>query len=239
MPNANEDLDAAKADAERARARQADAEAEKALAEARESELRSEEQQLNLEQKRIETSVFNRLHKKELASDENHRVYRFGDAVSSASVKSCQRQLMTWHRVDPGCDIEIVFNSPGGSVIDGVALYDTIRQLSRQGHKITTGSLGYAASMAGILLQAGDHRWIGAESILMIHEISAGATGKIGEIKDSVKFYDMLSERVVNIFVNRCGGKTTREAFIEAWARQDWWLDSDASLAHGFVDEIR
>ena len=60
--------------------------------------------------------------------------------------------------------MEIVFSSPGGGIISGFELFDFMQDLRSKGHKITTGSLGYAASMAGILLQAGDVRWIGHQS---------------------------------------------------------------------------
>ncbi len=175
-------------------------------------------------------------------SDDHLRVYRFAGPVTADSASKCVAKLAQWHRLDPDCDIEIVFNSPGGSVIDGMALFDQIVALSKRGggsHHITTGAQGYAASMAGILLQAGDTRWIGRQSYLMIHEISAGTGGKIGEIKDDVKFYDAICARVVFIFVDRSGGKCSKARFVKGWQRTDWWLLSDEALKMGFVDEVR
>lgn len=177
-----------------------------------------------------------------LQSDEHRRVYRFSGPVSDQSANSCMAKLTQWDRLDPGCEIEIIFNSPGGSVIAGMALFDLISSLSLRGggtHRITCGSLGFAASMAGILLQAGDHRWIGRQSYLMIHEISAGTSGKIGEIQDNVKFYEAVCSRVVDIFVRRSEGKISKARFIKGWKRIDWWLLSDEALKLGFVDEVR
>ena len=61
---------------------------------------------------------------KELMSDEENHLYRFSKEVGSNSVTSCMSKLTQWHRQDPECDIEIVFSSPGGSIIDGFELFD-------------------------------------------------------------------------------------------------------------------
>lgn len=174
----------------------------------------------------------------ELAADTNHHTYRFTGPVTAQSVGACVSRLTQWHRQDPDTGLTVVFNSPGGSVIDGMELWDFLNQLRMEGHHLTTVCRGYAASMAGILLQAGTERVIGRESYLMIHEISAGTGGKIGEIKDDVKFYEHICERIVDIFVDRSGGKCTKARFVKSWTRQDWWLDSDEALKLGFVDRI-
>ncbi len=96
--------------------------------------------------------------------------------------------------------------------------------------------MGMAASMGGILLQAGDKRVIGSESVLLVHEISFGAGGKIGEVEDEVAFAKMLTQRVLKIFANRT--KMTARQIDAKWKRKDWWMDSDEALKLGFVDEI-
>ena len=68
--------------------------------------------------------------------------------------------------------------------------------------------------------------------------IPAGTGGKIGEIKDEVKWYEKVCARIVDIFVERSEGGITEEDFKKGWERADWWLDSKESLARGFVDEI-
>lgn len=218
------------------------AEAEAAHADARLKTAQASEAELDLELARIKARKVHEDEAARVQSDEHHHVYQFVGPVSDASAAAAMATLNRWHRLDPTCDIEILFYSPGGSVIAGMALFDRINQLSLRGggtHRITTGITGWAASMAGILLQAGDHRWMGKESYLMIHEISAGTGGKIGEIKDDVKFYEAICARVVNIFVDRSGGKITKPRFIKSWQRQDWWLLSDEALKFGFVDEVR
>ena len=175
--------------------------------------------------------------RKRRATDEYHHVYVFKESVSAASVANCEARLREWMRNDPECDIEINFNSPGGSVIDGMALWDFIQQVRARGHNVTTSTIGYAASMAGILLQAGDVRIMGAESWLMIHEISFGASGKIGEIEDTVEWVKKIQERVVKIFASR---STMTAAYIRKnWTRRDWWISSDEALKLGLIDKIR
>lgn len=178
-----------------------------------------------------------RSEEKYLASDLQNHVYWFTDSVGSSSTKLCIARLTEWSRRHPGCDIEIVFNSPGGSVIDGFALWDVIKSMQAKGHKITTTVRGMAASMAGILLQAGDVRVIGPESVLLVHEISFGAGGKIGEVEDEVAFAKMLTQRVLNIFADRT--KLTAKQIDAKWKRKDWWMNSDEALKLGFCDEIR
>lgn len=172
-----------------------------------------------------------------LAGNKFHKVYAFNDQVSSSSVGACISQLNIWSRNDPVCDIEIIFNSPGGSVIDGMALFDYFQTLRRAGHKLTTVTYGMAASMAGILLQAGDVRVIGAESYVLIHEISTVAIGKIGELEDVVEFCKKIQKRVISIFADR--SHKPESYFEKHWRRKDWWLSSDECLKIGIVDEIR
>lgn len=182
-----------------------------------------------------------------LAENKYYHIYNFNSEVSDSSVTSCMNELNIWSRNDPGCSMEVVFNSPGGHVIAGMALFDFITALRAKGHHITMTCRGYAASMAGILLQAGDIRQIGPESYILIHEISFGAYGKIGEVEDEVKFVEKIQSRVLDIFASRAkeageNGTATkpysRADFKKNWARKDWWLTSAEALAGGVVDKI-
>ena len=206
------------------------AEARKTIAEAKEAEYKAKE--ASLRYKRTE-----RDHRIRWAEDIENHLYRFNGAVSSESIEECMQKLTHWSRIDPGCDIEIVFSSPGGSIIPGFELFDFIQTLRASGHHITTGSLGYAASMAGILLQAGDTRWIGHQSWMMIHRAAFGAYGKTVEIEDEVKFIQRIEERILNIFTSRC--TLTKQKIKRNWDRKDWWISADECLDLELVDEVR
>ena len=213
------------------------AETRRELADARKLEAEALTAEAAAEVARLNADDLARIHAEEAALDDRVGVYKFNESVSGASVTKCISTLSRWSRIRPGCDMEIVFNSPGGSVIDGFALYDFLTELKTRGHKITTVCRGMAASMAGILLQAGDHRVMGAESVLLVHEISFGAGGKIGEVEDEVAFAKMLTQRVLRIFERRTN--LTARQIDARWKRKDWWLDSDLALKLGFVDEVR
>jgi ATP-dependent Clp endopeptidase proteolytic subunit ClpP len=178
-----------------------------------------------------------RQEKEILADNKYHHVYAFNDDVNATTVGNCISQLNVWSRNDPKCDIEVIFNSPGGGVIMGLALFDYLQTLRRKGHRLTTGTMDMAASMAGILLQAGDVHYIGKESFVLIHEISTGAIGKIGEIEDTVKFVKKIQKRVIRIFAERSNKNAAY--FEKHWLRQDWWLSSDECSDIGIVDEVR
>lgn len=171
------------------------------------------------------------------AADLFHQSYTFADKVSEGSVKACILRLAEWHRRYPKCDIEIIFNSPGGDVISGMALFDYILMLRRAGHKVTTIALGYAASMAGILLQAGDVRVMGSEAWLLIHEGSFGAGGSAGQVEDTVEWVKKIQKRILKIFAAR--SKLSATQLNARWNRKDWWLDAEESLKLGLCDEIR
>jgi len=214
----------------KAETRKADAEARKTEAEAAKAELDAHKAQIDYDK-----TLKNR--GKELSLDEENHLYRFSGGVNETSVRKCMGRLTEWSRVEPKCDIEIVFSSPGGSIIDGFELFDFIQELRIKGHKITTGSLGMAASMAGILLQAGDHRWIGHQCWMMIHRAAFGAIGKTYEVEDEVKLVKRIEDRIVDIFTKR--SNLTSMKIKRNWDRKDWWIDADECLVMGLVDEIR
>lgn len=225
---------AAQAERARAEARKAAAEAAKAEHEAKVSEiaLRREEDKRTRE-----------IH----ADDYLDRTYRFLDVVSEASVKTCINKLDAWHRDDDTCDLTIIFDSPGGGVIPGFHLFDHILGLREHGHQVITMTRGYAASMGGILLQAGDRRVMGRNAHLMIHEVSFSAGGKIGDVEDYVEFAKLLWNRALDIFAERCKGadpevatkRLSRRSLESRSRRKNWWIPADYALQYGLVDEVR
>ena len=180
------------------------------------------------------------------ANNRNRQIYHFNDTVTKTTVDRAICRLTQWHLLKPGCEIEIMFNSPGGSVFAGMDLFDYIQELRRDGHYVTTSARGMAASMAGILLQAGGHRVMGREAQVLIREVSSFAIRKVGEIEDEVTLLKKMSDRVLNIFAERAAeagrSGTASDPFTKAqlrrgWARRDWWLDSDECFRGGIVDK--
>lgn len=170
------------------------------------------------------------------ASANRARVYPFIGAVGDASVRQCMATLATWSRREPGADMTIVFNSEGGSVVDGLALYDYVDELKRDGHKITTVARGGVFSMGSVLLQAGNERVIGLNATMLIHELSAGVFGSYGEIKDRQEWHDMLMDRLFAILAER--STLTLEEVRGRAKRKDWWLTAEQVVEYGFADRI-
>lgn len=217
----------AKAQAEAAKAT---AEATKAEAEARDAVAKARISEVEAEKKEY-------VRREEQAGDLFHHVYRFDETVTAGTVAKAVNKLTQWHRLDPGCDIEFIINSPGGGVIEGFALFDHLRWMSDEGHKVTTGCTGMAASMGGILIQAGDERWMSKESWYMIHRAAFGAIGKTFEVEDRVKWVKRIEDRIIDIFTSRT--TLTKNVIKRNWERQDWWLDSTQCQEKGLVDYLR
>ncbi len=228
-----------------------DASISKTLAEAQ--KIQAEAEKIKLEQAKIaldieRLKIYNqeaalsldkkqREERREKAHDEENMVYRFNTVVDKTYVNDCMHKLTQWSRRHPKCDMEIVFSSGGGSIIDGFVLFDFIQELRGRGHKVTTGSLGMAASMAGILLQAGDHRWMGHQAWMMIHRAAFGAIGKTFEIEDEVAWIKRIEDRILEIFEKK--STLTRTKIKRNWDRKDWWISSDEALEMGLIDQIR
>ena len=207
-----------------------EAEARKVLAEAETAETHAEKEKLELKKYKDDRDKIS-------ATDEENYVYRFSGSVDKSSVAKCRNKLAEWSRRFPSCDVEIVFSSPGGGITSGFELFDYIQQLRGRGHKVITGSLGMAASMAGILLQAGEERWIGHQCWILIHRAAFGAIGKTFEVEDEVAWIKRIEQRIIEIFTSR--SSLTPQKIKRNWNRKDWWISSDEALELGLVDEIK
>lgn len=190
-----------------------------------------------LEQKLIEVERMKRTDRTFAADAHEHHRYTLWGVVNAVTCATAISHLDQWSREAPGCDITLVINSPGGNVIDGLALYDYLQQLRHDGHKLTTVTVGMAASMGGVLLQAGDVRVASRNSVILIHEVATGASGKMTDLEDEIEFTKRLQSKLVEILAER--STMTKRQIETRWKRRDWWLDAEDALAKGFVDEIR
>ena len=166
------------------------------------------------------------------------RVLDIFDAIMPKNVYAWIDALEHWSRRDPEGDITININSPGGSITHGLALYDTILRLRRNGHKVTIRGSGLVASMASVLLQAGDERIMDKRAKLLIHEGSVSLRGDMsaGEMEDAQFFGKMVRDDILDIYVER--SNMTRRQIESKWKRRDWVLTADEALKYGFVDKV-
>jgi ATP-dependent Clp endopeptidase proteolytic subunit ClpP len=187
-------------------------------------------------QKISQDAVFGERANREKDADANtHRTYTFYEAVKGVSVKSAMDEIGKWARREPGATIKIVLNSPGGSVLDGLALYDFLKILREDGHRVEVVALGMAASMGGVLLQAGTTRHMGKNSWLLIHEVSAGAIGNVSEMEDQIQFLHKIQDNLVDILAER--STLSARQIKSRWKKKDWWLSAPEALELGFIDE--
>jgi len=200
-----------------------------ALAEAKAYE--AEARYHNLQADRLERSF-----EDEVVALDAQRIYDFTGEVSTNTVRHAINELTEWRARDPESPITVRFFTPGGDVLAGLALYDYLRELQRDGIKVTTVAIGMAASMGAILLQAGSTRLVTPNSYIMVHEVSTIALGKLSELKDEQKFTQRIQDRLLEILAER-STLTTRQIRTK-WTRKDWWLDAKDAVDVGFADGI-
>ncbi len=172
----------------------------------------------------------------ELAGPDQALVYTFFAEVDEESVREAIRDLSAWSRRAPGRPIRLVLSSPGGSVLDGLALYDFLGELRARGHHLQMLALGTAASMGGVLLQAGTERLLGRNAFVLVHEVRGGAIGTSSSLGDTVEFIGRLEERLLEILAERSA--LTAAQIRERWGRRDWWLTAQEAVDLGFADAV-
>lgn len=214
--------------------------AERKELEVRKLRAETRKEEYELEQERLRTKRLKRDHKEMKANKaERHGIFNFCDSVSEGSCLIFAERLEAWARLNPGRSLTIYLSTPGGSVLSGFGLYDTIRSLSKRGHHVTTVVRGYAASFGAVLLQAGDVRIVGPESRIMIHEVSSMAWGKLHEVDDQVGFMKELNRRIFDLIAERAGVEGQTGDSLYKWAKaKDRWLTASACIERGLADEV-
>lgn len=168
----------------------------------------------------------------------NIRNLNIFDAIMSPKTDQWIDALEHWALRDPGKPVTININSPGGSVTDGLALFDTIQKLRRNGHEVRTRGMGLVASMAGVILQAGDDRVLDKRAKLLIHEGSTTVRGtmSVGEQEDMQLFGKLLRDDILDIMAER--STLSKRQIENRWKRRDWILTANDALDLGFVDRV-
>ena len=177
-----------------------------------------------------------RMYREAETSNLQNRFYDFVGAVSSNTTEQAMNILSRWKRqsTDP---ITIRISSPGGNVLDGLALYDFLLGLRKSGIEVRIVVLGMAASMAAILLQAGTVRVIGPNSRILIHEVGGdGIGGKLSDLQDATKFFEQLNDNMYTILAER--SKISKATIQAKSKKKDFWLTAKGIIDNGFADEI-
>ena len=181
-----------------------------------------EERQLNVAQ----MDVFSRLMM--------DRIIFLGTQVDDYSANVIQAQLLYLDSSDPGKDISIYINSPGGSVYAGYGIYDTMQFIGCSSIIICTGM---AASFAAVLLVAGTKgkRMALPHSRVMIHQPLGGVQGQASDIEITAREILKVKKELYTI-ISTHSGKPYEE--VERDSDRDYWMTAEEAKAYGMVDEI-
>lgn len=136
--------------------------------------------------------------------------------------------------LDEDAPITLLINSPGGSVIDGMAMYDIIRQIKCP---IVTIGNGMQASMGSIMLASGDQRYMTPSADLMIHQIMTGANGGTQHTDFEIRsgHTARLHETLKSVYVEFTG---LNHAYWDLVMERDTWLTADQALKIGYIDGV-
>jgi len=193
---------------------------------------------LDLEREQIRHRDDLRVEKWNGARGTYHGTFRLDGGITAQVVADLTVQILQWKRVqgDKRSPITLHISSGGGDAYASLALFDTLRTLSAQGHHVTTIIRGFAASGAGVIAQAGDLRLIGAESFLHIHEAGSGIMGKAAEVKDEALALEQMSRKMADIYASR--SSLSADDIYARFERREWWITAAHALELGFADEI-
>jgi ATP-dependent Clp protease protease subunit len=162
------------------------------------------------------------------------RILFLGTDVNYQVANILTAQLLFLESVDPKRDVNLFINSPGGSVIDGMGIYDTMQYVSPD---VATICTGLAASMGAVLLASGaaGKRSALPHARIMIHQLSGGMRGTFSDMEISYKFSKELRQELYNILASHTG-KTFEE--IERDSDRDNWMKADTAKEYGLIDEV-
>ncbi|PJF01021.1 ATP-dependent Clp endopeptidase proteolytic subunit ClpP [Prevotella intermedia] len=181
-----------------------------------------EERQLNVTQ----MDVFSRLMM--------DRIIFLGTQIDDYTANTLQAQLLYLDSVDPGKDISIYINSPGGSVTAGLGIYDTMQFTSSD---VATLCTGMAASMAAVLLVAGQEGKRSAlpHSRVMIHQPLGGVQGQASDIEIEAKEIMKFKKELYTIISNH-----SHQTYKKVWNDSDrnYWMTAEEAKKYGMIDQV-
>lgn len=162
------------------------------------------------------------------------RIIFLGEEVNEHTANIVVAQLLHLAYEDPKKDIALYINSPGGSVYDGMAIYDTMQFIKPD---VATYGIGLQASMGAFLLSSGakGKRHVLPNSRVMIHQPSSGTQGKVTDqeisLRESIRIKKLLNE----ILAKQTGQKLSK---IEKDVDRDYWMDAKEAVAYGLADKV-
>ena len=164
----------------------------------------------------------------------NDRIVFLGEEVNATTASLVVAQLLYLESQDPDKDIQFYINSPGGSVTDGMAIYDTMQYIKCD---VSTICVGMAASMGAFLLAAGTKgkRLALPNAEIMIHQPSAGTQGQITDMSIHLKRLETVKKRMNQILADNTGKSVEQ---VTADCERDNFMTAQEALEYGLIDKV-
>ena len=164
----------------------------------------------------------------------NERIIFLGEDVNEHTANSVVAQLLHLAYVDPQADISLYINSPGGSVYDGMAIYDTMDFIKPD---VATYGIGLQASMGAFLLSSGakGKRFCLPHAKVMIHQPSSGTHGKVTDMEIDMKETLEVKEMLAKIMAKNTGQKLAK---VKSDMERDYWMTPDEAVKYGLIDKV-
>jgi ATP-dependent Clp protease, protease subunit len=162
------------------------------------------------------------------------RIILLGSDVNTQVANRICAQLLLLSAEDPDRDVSLYINSPGGSVYDGMAIYDTMQFIPND---VSTIALGMAASMGQMLLCAGTRgkRYALPHARIMMHQASGGIGGTAADI--AIQAEQMIyTKRLMQELIAQHTGQTIEQ--IEEDGDRDRWFTAEQAKEYGFIDHV-
>ncbi|MDR3241456.1 MAG: ATP-dependent Clp protease proteolytic subunit [Lactobacillaceae bacterium] len=162
------------------------------------------------------------------------RIIMLTGPIDSGMAATIKAQLLFLDAQDPDKDIYMYIDSPGGEVIAGMSIYDTMNFVHAD---VQTIVVGLAASMASILASSGakGKRFMLPNSEFLIHQPMGGTQGQETEMKIAYEQIFKTRERLAKVLAENSGQSLEK---VNEDIERDYWLDADESLAYGLIDKV-
>ena len=162
------------------------------------------------------------------------RIIFLGEEVNNVTANLIVAQLLFLESEDPNKDISFYINSPGGSISDGMAIYDTMKYIKCD---VSTICIGMAASMGAFLLSGGTKgkRYALPNAEIMIHQPSGGSQGQATDMKIVAEHILETKARMNRLMAEHTGQPVEK---VEADTERDNWMTAEEAKAYGLIDEI-
>ena len=164
----------------------------------------------------------------------NDRIVFLGEEVNATTASLVVAQLLYLEAQDPDKDIQFYINSPGGSVTDGMAIYDTMQYIKCD---VSTICIGMAASMGAFLLSSGakGKRLALPNAEIMIHQPSAGTQGQITDMAIHLKRLEIIKKRMNHILADNTGKPLE---VVTADCERDNFMSAEEACEYGLIDKV-